>query len=151
MRNSTLSYGYIARILHWANAILLIVVWLTSNFDEDSALFYWGHIMVGLAAMAFTVIQITWHFADKTPDPLPGLLEWRKTAIKWNHWLIMLAALLVTSSGVLLWQTDRFEDFHELLSSASVLLFLLHLAGVFLYQFTIGNTLKRMGINLFDR
>ncbi len=151
MKNSATTYGYIAWLLHWVNAILLIGVWLTSNLDDDSPLFYWGHIIAGLAALAFTIAQIIWHFADKTPDPLPDLPAWRKLAIHLNHWLIMLTALLGSSTGVLLWRMDRLEDIHELLSWALVLLFLMHIGGVLLYQFIKGDTLSRMGINFFSR
>lgn len=151
MKNSAITYGKVARLLHWVNAILLVVVWLASDSDDDSLIFYWGHIMAGLAALAFSSIQIVWHFADKTPDPLPDLPNWRKKAIDWNHWLIMLMAFLGTTTGVILWQTDRLEDFHELLSSALVLLFLIHVGGVLLYQFTKGDTLGRMGIKFFSR
>ena len=148
MRNSSLTYGSAARTLHWINSLLLVIVWLTSNIEDDSTLFYWGHIILGLVALVFTALQIIWHFADKTPDPLPDLSNWRKNAIKWNHWLIMFTALILAISGVILWQTDNAEDLHELLSTALVLLFVMHLGGIFLYQFTKGNALKRMGINL---
>ncbi len=151
MKNSALSYGMIARFLHWGNAILLIFVWFSSNFDDIPKTFYAVHILPGLVALAFTVLQILWFFADKTPQPLPDLPAWRKKAIDWNHWLIMSVSFLTTTSGILLWQLDRGEDIHELFSSGLVLLFLMHVAGVFLYQFTKGNTLNRMGIRIFDR
>ncbi|MCP4142301.1 MAG: hypothetical protein GY755_18855 [Chloroflexi bacterium] len=151
MKNSALSYGLIARFLHWGNAILLILVWLSSNLDDDNVLFYAAHILPGLVALAFTILQAVWFFVDKKPDTLPDLPSWRKKAIDWNHWLIMLVSFLVTTTGVLLWQTDGGEDLHELLSSALVVLFLMHVVGVFLYQFTKGNTLNRMGIKFFDR
>jgi len=151
MKNSALTYGSIARWLHWVNAILLIVVFLTSDLEDGSPLFYWGHIMAGLAALGFTTVQIVWHFADKTPDALPDLPNWRKMAINWNHWLIMITAFLGTTSGVILWQTDTLEDFHEFLAAALVLLFLMHVGGVFLYQFTKGDSLGRMGLKIFKR
>ncbi len=151
MQNTANNYGSIARLLHWVNALLLIVAWLTSSFDSDSPLFYWGHIMAGLAALGFTIAQIVWHFANRNPDPLPGLPGWRKLAIQWNHWLILLTALLGTSTGVILWLTDSLEDIHELVSWILVLLFLMHVGGAFLYQFIKGDTLGRMGLKLFNR
>ncbi|MBT4754725.1 MAG: hypothetical protein HON98_03470 [Chloroflexi bacterium] len=151
MKNSANTYGSIPRFLHWVNALLIILVWFSSNIDDDSILFYWGHMMLGIATLVFTLAQIIWFFVDKKLDPLPDLPKWRKIAIHWNHILIMLIAFLVAASGIFLWQTDQFEDFHELLSIGLVLLFLMHVAGTFLYQFTKGKTLARMGIKFLDK
>ena len=151
MKNLAQSYGYFARLLHWINAILLIVVWLSHNLDDDGVLFYWFHIVAGLAALGFTTFQIIWHFIDKSPDPLPDLPTWRKVAIDWNHWLILITAFLGSASGVILWQTDQLEDIHELLAVVLLLLFLMHVGGALLYQFTKGDTLGRMGIKFFSK
>ncbi len=144
MMNSANKYGLISRALHWTNAFLLIVVYIVSDFDDDSALFYWGHILAGLGALGFTIAHLVWHFVDKRLDELPGLPKWRKLAIDLNHWLIMLTALLGSSTGIILWRTDRLEDFHEFLSVVLILLFIMHVGGALLYQFTKGDSLSRM-------
>ena len=151
MKNTMTTYGTIARLLHWLNALLIILVWATGDLD-DSPLFDALHIWPGVAALIFTVAQIGWHFGDRTPDSLPGLATWRKQAIHWNHWLIMLIALLASASGVGAWLGgDLFEEMHEFMALPLILLFLMHVAGVFLYQFTKGDSLGRMGVKFFSR
>lgn len=102
-------------------------------------------------ALGFTIAQLVWHFSDRSPDALPGLSPLRKAAIHWNHILIMFTALFAGVTGVILWQLDMIEGIHELMSNALVLLFLMHVAGVLFYQFTKGNTLGRMGLDVFRR
>jgi cytochrome b561 len=146
MKNSANTYGKISRFLHWGNAVLLLIVWIASEFDDDGILFYWSHMQLGIAAFFLTLVQILWNFIDKTPKELPEMPKWRRIAIDWNHKLILLVALLGSGTGFFLWKTDQFEDMHEIFGTALVFLFIMHVAGTFLYQFTKGNTLARMGI-----
>lgn len=151
MKNSKQTYGSIARILHGVNAILIILVWLSHDLDGGGQLFYATHILLGLVALGFTIAQLIWYFVDRSPDALPELSPLRKMAIHWNHILIMVTATFAGVSGVVLWQLDRIEGIHELMSNALVLLFLMHVAGVLFYQFTKGNTLGRMGLDFFKQ
>ena len=151
MNNTRFSYGNAARYIHALNAILLIITWASHDLEGEGQLFFILHIVTGLAALGFTILQLIWHYAAKSPDPLPDLSAFRKAAIHWNHILIMFTALAGGVTGVILWQLDNLEGLHDLSSNVLIVLFLMHVAGVLFYQFTKGNTLARMGLNPFNR
>ncbi len=155
------TYSAVARYLHWINAALLIVTWLLHEVMEDNPSLLRLHIMFGTVALVVTAIQIVWYLVDTPPAQLPDMSPWRMAVFKWNHRLILLAALLTTATGLGITLNNGlglfpsassldnlrevfFNEPHELLSTLLLLLFLAHVVGVLSYQFTKGNSLGRM-------
>lgn len=168
MKGTTTNYGTLARLLHWTSATLIIVLWIMGKVmtNGEVAQLYKVHVTIGLFVLLLTIIRVVWLFMDTRPDelPMPG---WRKQAFVWNHRLILLVTLLLTFSGVgilllsgiglspanvspeLIKEVPSIVV-HNIGSILMLLLFLMHVAGLFHYQFTEGNTLNRMGLNLFN-
>lgn len=169
MKSDSVNYGKLARFLHWTSATLIIVLWIMGKVmtNGEIAQLYKLHVTIGLVVLVLTVVRVVWFFMDNRPAdlPMPG---WRKQAFTWNHRLLMLVTLLLVASGVgmLLLSgiglspanvaPDLIKDVppvgvHSVGSLLMLLLFLMHVGGVLHYQFTEGNTLGRMGINLFKK
>ncbi len=169
MKGNSENYGTLARLLHWTSATLIIVLWIMGKVmtNGENGQLYKVHVTIGLIVLVLTVVRLVWMFKDAHPTDLP-MLSWRLQAFKWNHRLMLLVILLLLFSGVgmLLLSglglspanvaPDLIEDVppvfaHRIGSLFMALLFLMHVGGVFHYQFTEGNTLSRMGLNLFKR
>ena len=168
MQQSQITYSFMARYLHWINALLLIVTWGLHDVMEDNPFLLRVHILVGTLALVSTILQVLWYLFDKKPAKLPDLAPWRKLAIEWNHRLILIAAFLASATGLGITlgsgmgllpsladmgkvQKNIFYEPHEILSNALLLLFLMHVAGVLWYQFAKGNSLGRMAPRIFGR
>ncbi len=169
MKGKPDAYGTLARLLHWTSALLIIVLWIMGKVmtNGEVAQLYKAHVTLGLIIFVLTVIRIIWIFVDTRPDelPMPG---WRKQVFVWNHRLILLITLILSISGVSMLvlsgigispanvAPELIEDVppvivHNISSLLMLLLFLMHVGGLFHYQFTEGNTLGRMGLNLFNK
>lgn len=168
MQQSPITYSFMARYLHWINAILLIVTFALHEIMEDNPTLLRLHIVLGTVALVSTVLQGIWYWVGKKPADLPDLAPWRELAIKWNHRLIMVAALLASATGLGLTLGNGlglipaladlqkiphniFHEPHEITSNLLLLLFLMHVVGVLWYQFTKGNTLGRMAPMIFGK
>ncbi|MEM7535155.1 MAG: cytochrome b/b6 domain-containing protein [Chloroflexota bacterium] len=168
MRNTSVAYGSVARFLHWGNALLIILLWATS--DMGNPFLYQSHIGLGMALLGLSTVQVLWYLADRSPDMLAGLSTWRQRAITWNHRLILLAVLMTVFSGVgILFangiglgaalmpfsidpnqvRETLMTGLHESSSAIIGALLAMHVAGVLYYQLFKGDTLSRMGVNIF--
>ena len=169
MKGNSTNYGTLARLLHWTSATLIIVLWIMGKVmtNGEVAQLYKAHAIIGLFVLVLTIIRIIWIFMDNRPDEL-SMPNWRKQLFVWNHRLILLVTLLLTVSGVSMLLLSGIPLFpvtvspelikdvppvvvHEVSSLLMLLLFLMHVGGLFHYQFTEGDTLSRMGLNIFNK
>ncbi len=153
MKTQSTTYNLIPRLLHWINALLILILLLSAEAAEGRGLGYQFHIVLGSLSLIFTIAQIGWYLFGPKPTALQGLSPLRKIAFDWNHHLILLAALFATVTGaIIVWGGGgALGDLHEAASASIVILLLMHVAGVLYYQFFKGNTLGRMAPTLFGR
>lgn len=155
MRNQ-LVYDLPLRIFHWLFASLFITAFLIAkNVDDESSLFFY-HMLAGLV-LGFTVLlRLFWgivgskysrfkSFALHPMDVLAyfaemlsgGKRRWKghNPASSWASLLMFGLALGLGATGYLMasGQKETFEDIHELMANAFLVVVLLHVAGVVLH------------------
>src|SRR3984957_2468716 len=90
MQNSETHFGFIAIILHWVMAILLIGLLVLGLYmvglpiSLEKLKFYGWHKEYGILALILVIIRIVWRFANITPQLSLPLLE--KLAARTVHW-----------------------------------------------------------------
>ncbi len=167
------SYNRVAQILHWLSALLIIGLALGGlvmvRLGESVALkttMYRTHAFMGTTVLLLTLARIVWIFVGKRPSPLP-MPRWEQLAFTWNHRLLYVIILALAFSGIgmlvlsgvslpptTLTPAD-IQDVppragHFIFSRLFIALFIMHVAGVFYYQFSKGDTLGRMGVSWFS-
>lgn len=168
------SYNRTSQIFHWVSALLIIGLLVFGTvmvrLDPSSPLkttMYRSHVIIGMVTLVITLGRIVWLFVGKRPSALemPG---WEKQAFTWNHRLLYLFMLVVIFSGIgMLLQSGLslpptgftpadIQDVaarqgHGIFTKVLLALFVMHVGGVFYYQFTKGDTLGRMGLRLLGR
>lgn len=105
IRNSNLSYGFVAKFLHWIIAFLVLFM-LILGFLLDSLshglradFFYDLHKSIGLSVLILMVIRLFWRMMNKVPElpfTTPG---WEKLLSKTTHILFYLALILMPLDG----------------------------------------------------
>jgi cytochrome b561 len=107
MRNSSTQYGSLARFLHWAIAVLVLVTipiaWTMLRVGEgplQDRLFD-VHEWIGLTIFALAVVRLVWRLVEK-PPPLPASVPpGRALLAHLNHWLLYLLLFLMPVTGYL--------------------------------------------------
>ena len=167
-------YNRVAQWLHWISALLIlslavfgtIMVRLGDDVAAKTTM-YRVHAMVGSLVLLLTIGRILWVFVGSRPGPL-AMPRWEKLAFDGNHLLLYLIVLVLTGSGIGMLVTSGvslpptglvpsdIQDVaarqgHSIFSKLFMALFVMHVGGVFYYQFTRGETLSRMGVSWLKR
>ena len=164
------AYNRTSQVFHWLSALfiigLLVMGTIMVRVDDGSALkatMYRGHITFGMLIVIITIARLVWLLRSGMPEKLK-MPKWEEQAFTWNHRLLYLFIFLLGFSGVgMLLQSGMsllptavdpaaIQDVtarngHNLFSKLLLVLFLMHVGGVFYYQFNKGDTLVRMGVN----
>ncbi len=107
LKNTTEQYGWLAKLLHWAIALLLVgLVYAGLTFTgmergpertELAAL----HKSVALLTLLLMTVRLVWKFVNPAladPEGMPG---WQKAASAWTHRLLYAAVYFQLSIGLL--------------------------------------------------
>ena len=107
LKNTTESYGWLAKLFHWSIAILLVgLVYAGLTFNgmergpersELAAL----HKSVALLTLLLMTGRLLWKFANPSPVDPPGTASWQRTAAKLTHWLLYAAVYFQLTIGIL--------------------------------------------------
>ncbi len=165
------AYGKMSQILHWVTALLifvaLVIGFLMTNIlpeGEVDKLFN-NHVMGGWILLVLMVLRLFARWRQSAPDMPEGLSGLRAQIFKWNHILLYVFVILMMSSGIGILSLSGLSIFpgsitqagiqkvlpiaaHDIFSKIVLVLVLMHIGGVLQYQFTKGDVLRRMGINL---
>ncbi|MEM7354392.1 MAG: cytochrome b/b6 domain-containing protein [Acidobacteriota bacterium] len=168
------AYGRTTQALHWISALLLIGMAATgavmTRLPEGVAQLrlYRLHVGLGLVVLGLTLGRLAWRLRDPWPSPPPGMPPWREQAFKWNHILLYVVIVVMLASGVAMLLSSGFglwpgtvspegiqnvppKNAHVVASKVFMALFVMHVAGVGLYQLKKGDTFSRMGLTWFKR
>ena len=116
-RNSASSWGWPARLLHWAMAGLILfqlwlgfrMVWLVSDIYEKFGL-YQTHKSWGFVIFALALVRIGWRAANRTPD-LPAHMGPRARMVVHGAHLALYALMLALPvSGWLMASASTLQD-----------------------------------------
>ena len=105
--NSRNEYGLLAKLFHWLTFIVLIAqipfgFYLVGlEFSEEKIELENIHILVGIIVFYITIIRLIWKFINPSPTSKVNIFKGQALIAKFNHFLLYLSVLAITTSGVL--------------------------------------------------
>jgi cytochrome b len=144
----------LARIAHWSLAVSVLVAWLTSEIELETAKRV--HDWAGYAALAVVAVRLAWgvigpryaRFSQFVYSPA-RTLSYARAVTRFAEpryighnplggWMVVALLSMAAAAGLSGWLsvTDRFwgvkwvQELHEALANALLLLIALHVAGV---------------------
>jgi len=107
LANTEERYGWIAVVLHWAMAALLLGlvllgIWMVQlpdvGYDREKITLILAHKALGMLALGAVVARVVWRLTNALPRFVDGLAEWEQVSALFVHlWLYALMfALPVT-------------------------------------------------------
>ena len=115
---SNIHYSFIARLLHWLIAGLIIAQYMLaelSEWAEDSGsvverlALLANHKSIGMTVLALAIIRLVWRLFN-TPPSLPSAMpKWQQLASHAAHWLIYLLIFCLPLSGWLMSSANAYS------------------------------------------
>ena len=104
--NTTQSFGWVSRILHWLMAIAIFFMLGLGNFIQDmkpslSTLWLFGlHKSIGITLLVAIIVRVIWHRISPPPASLTaGIPGWQVKASVFVHRTIYILLLAIPLSG----------------------------------------------------
>ncbi len=101
-------YDLVTVIMHWAAAVLILVLFLLGWYMVDLAkgsaertYFFGLHKSIGLTVAALVVLRIGWRLRRPGPAPADSLTEWQRRLSVLTHRLLYVCMVLQPLSGYL--------------------------------------------------
>lgn len=158
------------RIIHTLSALLLIGLFIIGNYmtglddsDQTKTILYRAHSFSGMILVILTIARVVLRIKNSHPIP-EGLSGWNEKLYSFVHWAIYINLIVIGLSGmgVMIGNDVNFLTIlpsnlnrdlpaitvHGIAGKLILVFVFLHIAGVMRYQFTKGDILSRMGINL---
>lgn len=105
LKNTTDSYGWLAKSFHWLIALLIITLLIVGNImtgipKEDPLKFqvYGLHKSIGLCVLALAIARLSWRMLNIDPAH-PGLPRWQVVAANSVHYLLYIFMFAMPLSG----------------------------------------------------
>jgi cytochrome b561 len=103
MRNSAEAWGWPAKLLHWAGAILIILLlghgwWMTHLAPRpDRFAHYTGHAALGYDFLVLLIVRLLWRWTHAVPALPTELAPWERLTARAGHiglFVLMFASAL---------------------------------------------------------
>ena len=173
LRNTTETYGWLAKLLHWLIALFLVgLVYAGLTFTgmergpERSEL-AGLHKSMALLTLLLMTVRLVWKFMNPRPAVPGGTPDWQKTSAALTHWALYAAVYFQLTAGILVsgqrpisffnlfeipaflaeneQQHELFEEFHEVGWIILAALVALHVAAALYHHIKLkDNVLRRM-------
>lgn len=107
LRNSSQTYGTLARALHWIAAIgifYLLYLGLEQSGMErgpEKSAMRATHASWALLVLTVMTIRIIWRIMNETPAHPDGIPGWQRAAASVTHWAIYVAVFLQLTAGMM--------------------------------------------------
>jgi cytochrome b561 len=106
IKNSNVSYGSVAKWLHWLTAICVLVAyfvvyyshWTTEPRTPDRRALTAIHTMFGFSVLIFAVPRLIWRLINERPKP-ETVPRWQRISARLNHWALYFAILAMPLTG----------------------------------------------------
>jgi cytochrome b561 len=107
IRNTTSSYGRVAKWLHWLTALFVLaayasILYLDWVFDmkgPQRGTFLQLHKCIGFSVLVFVVLRLYWRFTNPHPALPASMPRWQVTASNVSHFLLYFFLLAMPLSG----------------------------------------------------
>lgn len=118
LKNTSTGWGWLARLLHWTIAILMIgllgVGFYMANFEKDLIKVYnltQQHKSFGFTVFVLAVIRVIWRFSNRQTPKLPEAMpRWQVLASEASHWVLYILMFALPISGWLMSSASPFND-----------------------------------------
>lgn len=108
LRNTTTSWGRVARYLHWIMAALLMGQVLLGRYahalersPEKLNLMMW-HKSIGISLLLLMSARLAWAWINPAPNPPPGTAAWVRSASRLSHAGLYVLVIAIPVSGWLM-------------------------------------------------
>jgi cytochrome b561 len=105
LRNTSASWGAIAKVLHWSIAALILIQfalgWLSVSWRLSPTklqLFTW-HKSVGILILLLVTLRLLWRFANPTPALPLATPFWERIAARLSHLLLYVVMIAMPITG----------------------------------------------------
>ncbi|MDB5860933.1 MAG: cytochrome [Ramlibacter sp.] len=111
LSNSPRHYGLIAIALHWAMALLLLVLVVMGlymvqlpdvGYDKVKITLILVHKALGLLALAAVLLRLAWRVGNALPELVAGLPQWQQVAARFVHLALYALMLALPMTGWLM-------------------------------------------------
>ena len=116
-RNSATSWGWVARLLHWVMALMILVLIgvgiYMSDFETDLIRQFQliqMHKSFGFTVFVLAVVRVIWRFTNPTPALPDGMPQWQVSASHVSHALLYLLILAMPITGWLMVTSSPLND-----------------------------------------
>jgi len=165
LRNSITSWGWPSRTLHWLMAVLILGQVALGKYAheldrsmEKLNLMMW-HKSIGICLLILLILRLTWTWINPKPVSAEVTSQWRRAAERLSHAALYLLMFAIPVSGWLMnsaknipfrvFRTiplpdllgpseklgELFEDLHEGLVKALLVLLVVHIAAALWHHF----------------
>jgi cytochrome b561 len=107
LKNTSTEYGWLAKLLHWAVALMLVCMvaaglTFTSMERGDERTALAGlHKSFGLLLLLLMTVRLLWKFRNTAPADPAGTPGWQSVAARLTHWLLYAAVYSQLTIGIL--------------------------------------------------
>lgn len=173
LKNTSSTYGMVAKSFHWLMAALLIgmfiIAYIMTNMDKSPLRWslYDIHKATGLLLFALFAMRLSWRMLNEQPT-LSHIPKWQRQAAKINILFLYLLMCVMPITGFLTstlgghditfyglftitpfanneTASDFFGEAHEIISYLLIAAFSLHVVGALYHHFFLKDeVLKRM-------
>ncbi len=108
IRNTSESWGWPARILHWLIALMVLGLfsfglWMVDVAPRSERLYYFAiHASVGITLLTLMLVRFIWWMGNVAPSPPEGTSAWQRTAAWISHRLLYLLTFATAIIGRLM-------------------------------------------------
>jgi cytochrome b561 len=106
--NTLHTYGRVARLLHWAMAVLLLGMgavgyWMVGLPPTDDKWWWYGvHKSFGLIVLALSIMRLSWRFLNVVPELSRNLPQWQVMAGRSMVVILYGLMIVMPTTGVLM-------------------------------------------------
>ncbi|MEM9431184.1 MAG: cytochrome b [Pseudomonadota bacterium] len=118
VKNTTSTWGWPARVLHWVMAVMIIGLvgmgTYISNFETDLVRQFQliqDHKSFGFAVFVLALLRVAWRFANRDTPGLPAdMPSWQVRASHASHYLLYALIFIMPLSGWLMSTASPLND-----------------------------------------
>ena len=115
LKNSSESYGYVTKFLHWSMLLLFIFQWASilvfrhleeTTYGVEPPPFTWSvlnaHKSVGLIILILGILRFAWRQYTPLPNWPSHFTDWDKSVSHFAEWGLYICMMAMSLSGILI-------------------------------------------------